>query len=39
LRLAYEYLKNDIGVDFGDTQGAAARLTRRNDETAEEKQV
>ncbi|RKP25981.1 hypothetical protein SYNPS1DRAFT_22163, partial [Syncephalis pseudoplumigaleata] len=38
LRLAYEYLKHDIGVDFGDTQGSAARLTHRNDETAEEKQ-
>ncbi|KAI8058502.1 hypothetical protein BDF22DRAFT_739916 [Syncephalis plumigaleata] len=38
LRLAYEYLKHDIGVDFGDTRGAAARLTHRNDETAEEKQ-
>ncbi|RKP26302.1 hypothetical protein SYNPS1DRAFT_28004 [Syncephalis pseudoplumigaleata] len=39
LRLAYEYLKHDIGVDFGDTQGSAARLTHRNDETAEEKQT
>ncbi|KAI9592993.1 hypothetical protein BDF19DRAFT_450069 [Syncephalis fuscata] len=38
LRLAYEYLKQNAGVDFGNTKGSVARMTHRNDETAEEKQ-